>query len=148
LRCRFCGLAFGQNARGAPTQSAHPALLHTEILLISRKSEHQRERWVYLDAGRYNGLDETFGERIRYRLRTPRDGGACGPVVLAGLTCDSEDILYRRRPYQLPLDLAIGDTVDFLSAGAYTASVVAVGFNGFARSRPILPEDNQKRRRR
>jgi hypothetical protein len=31
----------------------------------------------------------------------------------------------------LPLDLAIGDPVDFLSAGAYTASVAAVAFNGF-----------------
>jgi len=51
--------------------------------------------------------------------------------VLAGPTCDSEDILYRRHPYELPLDLAIGDTVDFLSAGAYTGSVAAVGFNGF-----------------
>ena len=30
-----------------------------------------------------------------------------------------------------PLDLAIGDPVDFLSAGAYTASVAAVAFNGF-----------------
>ena len=106
-------------------------LLRTEVLLISRKSTHERERWVYLDAGLYNGLDETLDERIRYRLRTPRDGGACEPVILAGPTCDSEDILYRRRPYRLPLDLAIGDTVDFLSAGAYTGSVAAVGFNGF-----------------
>ncbi len=29
-------------------------------------------------------------------------------------------------------DLAIGDPVDFLSAGAYTASYAAVEFNGFA----------------
>jgi ornithine decarboxylase len=52
-------------------------------------------------------------------------------VILAGPTCDSTDILYRRRPYELPLDLAIGDAIDFLSAGAYTASVAAVAFNGF-----------------
>jgi ornithine decarboxylase len=107
-------------------------LLRTEILLISRKSSHERERWVYLDAGLYNGLDETLDERIHYRIRTPRDGGPCGPVILAGPTCDSADILYRRHPYELPLDLAIGDPVDFLSAGAYTASVAAVAFNGFS----------------
>jgi ornithine decarboxylase len=31
----------------------------------------------------------------------------------------------------LPLDLAIGDPIDSLSAGAYTGSVAAVAFNGF-----------------
>jgi ornithine decarboxylase len=106
-------------------------LLRTEILLISRKSVHERERWIYLDAGLYNGLDETLNERIHYRIRTPHDGSTCGPAILAGPTCDSTDIMYRRHPYELPLDLAIGDPIDFLSAGAYTANVAAVGFNGF-----------------
>ena len=32
------------------------------------KSLHQAERWVYLDAGLYIGLDETLGERIHYRF--------------------------------------------------------------------------------
>jgi ornithine decarboxylase len=82
----------------------------------TRKSAHEAGRWVSLDAGLYNGLDETLDERIHYRIRTPRDGGPSGPV--AGPTCDSADILYRRHPYALPLDPAIGDTVDFLSAGA------------------------------
>ena len=90
-----------------------------------------------LDAGLYNGLDETLDERIHYRIRTPREGGLCGPVILAGPTCDSADILYRRHPYDLPLDLAIGDPLDFLSAGAYTGSVAAVAFNGFPRSAAI-----------
>jgi ornithine decarboxylase len=45
--------------------------------------------------------------------------------------CDSTDIIYDRAHYQLPLDLAIGDHVDFLSAGAYTASYASVEFNGF-----------------
>ncbi len=107
------------------------ALLRTEVLLISRKSVHEIERWVYLDAGLYNGLNEALDERIHYRLRTARDGGRCGPVILAGPTCDSTDILYRRHPYELPLDLAIGDCVDFLSAGAYSASLATVAFNGF-----------------
>jgi ornithine decarboxylase len=106
-------------------------LLRTEILLISQKSSHERERWIYLDAGLYNGLDETLNERIHYRIRTAHEGGPSGPTILAGPTCDSTDILYRRHPYQMPLDLTIGDTVDFLSAGAYTASVASVGFNGF-----------------
>jgi ornithine decarboxylase len=102
-------------------------VLRSQVLLIAR---HGR-RWVYLDAGRYNGLAETQGEAIQYALRTQHDLGPCDPVVLAGPTCDSTDIIYDRAHYELPLDLAIGDTVDFLSAGAYTASYASVEFNGF-----------------
>lgn len=102
-------------------------VLRSQVLLIAR---HGR-RWVYLDAGRYNGLAETQGEAIQYALRTQHDLGASDPVVLAGPTCDSTDIIYDRAHYELPLDLAIGDTVDFLSAGAYTASYASVEFNGF-----------------
>jgi ornithine decarboxylase len=43
---------------------------------------------------------------------------------------DRTDIIYQRA--ELPLDLAIGDPVDFLSAGAYMASYASVEFNGFA----------------
>ena len=107
-------------------------ILRSEVLLVARKSRHARRRWVYLDAGRFNGLAETAGERIRYRIRTPHAGSACESVVLAGPTCDSTDVIYDRVDYRLPLDLAIGDPVDFLSAGAYTASYAAVEFNGFA----------------
>lgn len=106
-------------------------VLRTEIVLIAHKSAQDRERWIYLDAGVYNGLDETMNERIHYRVRTSRDGGPGAPAILAGPTCDSTDVLYRRHPYELPLNLEIGDTVDFLSAGAYTASVASVAFNGF-----------------
>lgn len=106
-------------------------LLRSRVLLIAEKSRHARHRWIYLDAGRYNGLPETLGERIHYRLRVSREGPT-GPVILAGPTCDSTDILYERAAYQLPLALAIGDMVDFLSAGAYTASYASVEFNGFS----------------
>ena len=107
-------------------------LLRSTVLLIARKSRHARRRWVYLDAGRYNGLPESAGERIHYRLRTPHAGGASESAILAGPTCDSTDVIYERADCPLPLDLAIGDPVDFLSAGAYTASYAAVEFNGFA----------------
>jgi ornithine decarboxylase len=58
-------------------------LLCTEILLISKKSAHERECRVYLGAGLYDGLNETLNERI---------------------------VLYRRHPYELPVDprVAIG----------------------------------------
>lgn len=107
-------------------------VLRSAVLLVSRKSHHSRRRWVYIDSGRYNGLPETFGERIQYQIRTPQDSGQCEPVILAGPTCDSMDVIYQSSNYQLPLDLAVGDPVDFLSAGAYTASYASVEFNGFA----------------
>ncbi len=106
-------------------------LLRSTVLLTAVKSRHSARRWIYLDAGRYNGLPETFEERIQYRIRTPHDGTPSGHAILAGPSCDSTDILYQRADYSLPLDLAIGDPIDFLSAGAYTASYASVEFNGF-----------------
>jgi len=107
-------------------------LLRARVLLVARKSRHARHRWVYLDAGRYNGLPETLGERIHYALRAGPSQRPTAPVVLAGPTCDSTDVLYERAGCELPLDLNAGDVVDFLSAGAYTASYASVEFNGFA----------------
>ena len=67
-----------------------------------------------------------------YPIRTARDGGAAGPCVLAGPTCDSMDVLYEKTPYELPISLEIGDKVLIEGTGAYTATYASVGFNGFA----------------
>ena len=107
-------------------------VLRSEVVLVTPDAGDPQRRWIYLDAGRYNGLAETEGEAITYRLRTSRDGDATGPVVLAGPTCDGDDVLYQRTVYELPRTLRGGDWVDLLSAGAYTASYSSVGFNGFA----------------
>ena len=106
-------------------------LIQTEVVLISRKSRDDEKRWVYLDIGKFGGLPEVMDEAIQYRMRTPRDGGREGPVVIAGPTCDEVDMLYENAGYTLPLDLAVGDKVEILSAGAYTATYASVGFNGF-----------------
>jgi ornithine decarboxylase len=106
-------------------------VIRSEVVLISQKGGGDPRRWVYLDVGKFNGLAETMDESIKYRIATPGRAGACGPVVLAGPTCDSADILYEKTEYRLPLDLAVGDTVEILAAGAYTASYASVGFNGF-----------------
>lgn len=111
-------------------------VLRSRIVLVSRKSDEDNRRWIYLDAGRFGGLAETENEAIRYPLATTKDGtGPTGPVTLAGPTCDSQDILYERNPRYLPMELNEGDFIDFLSAGAYTATYSSVGFNGF----PPLP---------
>jgi len=106
-------------------------LIQSEVILISDKGDGEGKRWVYLDVGKFNGLAETMGECIRYRIQAPGRSGPAGPVIIAGPTCDSADILYERTEYRLPLDLAVGDKVEILSTGAYTASYASVGFNGF-----------------
>ena len=107
-------------------------VIQSEVVLIAEKGGVDHRRWVYLDVGKFNGLAETMDESIKYRILTPGRDGSSGPVVLAGPTCDSADILYERSEYRLPLGLRVGDKVEILSAGAYTASYASVGFNGFA----------------
>ncbi len=106
-------------------------LIETEVVLISRKSEGEALRWVYLDIGKFGGLAETMDESIRYPLRTPRDGDDTAPCVLAGPTCDSADVMYEKTPVELPLSLAIGDKILIEACGAYTTTYSAVAFNGF-----------------
>lgn len=106
-------------------------LIETEVVLISRRAVEDELRWIYLDIGMFNGLTETLGEAIRYRLHAPGLAGPDGPVILAGPSCDSADVLYERSGYRLPLSLQVGDHVRFFSTGAYTSSYSSVWFNGF-----------------
>ncbi len=111
--------------------AAEAGVLLAEVVLVSSKEYANGERWVYLDVGKFGGLAETMDEAIQYPISTPRDGGERGPVVIAGPTCDGADILYEDAGYTLPLDLAVGDKVRLLNAGAYTTTYSSVGFNGF-----------------
>jgi ornithine decarboxylase len=107
---------------------ADAGLLRTEVVLVADRGGR---RWVYLDIGRYNGLAEAENEAIAYRFEpVGAHGGPTGPVVLAGPTCDGDDVLYQRTPYELPLSLRPGDRLDLPGTGAYTASYASVGFNG------------------
>ncbi len=109
-------------------------VLITEVVLISRKTQTALNRWVYLDTGKFNGLIETLNESIKYPIVTGVEDGWAEEeeVIIAGPTCDSQDILYETHKYLLPINLKIGDKLYFLSAGAYTASYASVNFNGFA----------------
>lgn len=106
-------------------------VIETEVVLVSKKSDEDDVRWVYLDIGKFGGLAETMDEAIRYPIRTPRDGGDLAPCVLAGPTCDSADVLYEKQPYPLPVSLEIGDKLLIEGTGAYTSTYSAVCFNGF-----------------
>jgi ornithine decarboxylase len=107
-------------------------LVSAEVVLVSRRDRNDPVRWVYLDIGRFGGLAETEGEAIKYRIVTPHDGSAMGPVAIAGPTCDGADIMYEKSNYRLPLGLESGDRVELLSTGAYVTTYASQRFNGFA----------------
>ena len=110
---------------------AEAGAIAAEVLLVSKKSHNDLHRWVYLDIGKFSGLAETMDEAIRYQFLTPRDHEATGPCILAGPSCDSADVLYEKRPVELPLSLRSGDQIIIRNCGAYTSTYASVGFNGF-----------------
>ena len=132
---RYIGLHFGDDApeiylepgRGLVGEAG---VLVSEVVLISKKSKTDLKRWIYTDVGKFSGLIETMDESIKYPVYTEKNGET-GDVILAGPTCDSQDIMYEDFKYQLPLGLEIGDKVYWLSTGAYTTSYSSVEFNGF-----------------
>jgi len=109
---------------------ADAGVLVSEIVLIARKSRTALERWIYTDVGKFNGLMETLNEAIKYPIYCPRNG-LTEKTILAGPTCDSVDTLYEIFQYEMPLNLAAGDRLYWLTTGAYTSSYSAVEFNGF-----------------
>ena len=111
---------------------ADAGLVCAEVVLVSQRIPEDPVRWVYLDIGRFGGLAETEGEAIKYAITTPHDGGATGPVAIAGPTCDGADIMYERSNYRLPLALSCGDRIELRSTGAYVTTYASQRFNGFA----------------
>jgi ornithine decarboxylase len=109
---------------------SNAGILVSEVVLISRKSRTALHRWVFTDVGKFSGLIETMDESIKFPIYVEK-GGETEEVVIAGPTCDSADIMYENYKYQLPLNLAIGDRMYWLSTGAYTTTYSAVEFNGF-----------------
>ncbi|GGF46697.1 ornithine decarboxylase [Mameliella alba] len=105
--------------------------ISAEVLLVSRKTENDLHRWVYLDIGKFSGLAETMDEAIRYQFVTDKDFEPMGSCILAGPSCDSADVLYEKQPVQLPVGLAAGDRIVIRNCGAYTSTYASIGFNGF-----------------
>ncbi len=78
---------------------ADAGVIVAEVVMISRKSEGDETRWVYLDIGKFSGLIETMDEAIKYPILVEgrleeNDQKGTSEVILAGPTCDSADILY------------------------------------------------------
>lgn len=99
-----------------------------EVVMVSPSHEPGCDhRWVYLDIGRYGGLVE---EKIDYPVVCEQPGST-GPVILAGQTCDSNDVIYPASfGYELPIALKPGDQVVLAHTGAYTTTY-STNLNGF-----------------
>ncbi|WP_176085019.1 ornithine/lysine decarboxylase [Martelella sp. HB161492] len=106
-------------------------VVKAEVVLVSKKSDDDQHRWIFLDIGKFGGLAETMDEAIRYPIRTERDADEMEPCVIAGPTCDSADVLYEKNMYPLPITLTVGDEVLIEGTGAYTTTYASVAFNGF-----------------
>lgn len=108
-------------------------ILVSKVLLKSPPKIANEKPWLYLDIGTYNGLYETVGESIQYKILTDeiKDSDQQEAFTLAGPTCDSVDIMYQKEGYLLPSKIDIDDHLYWLSTGAYTVSYSSISFNGF-----------------
>jgi ornithine decarboxylase len=133
---RFLKNTFGENLpeeiiiEPGRSMAGDAGVIVSEIVNIAKKSVHDRNSWVFLDIGKFGGLIETLDEAIKYPIYFQGEGKAV-PIILAGPTCDSMDILYEKKLYKMPEKTKIGERVYILSTGAYTQSYSSIYFNGF-----------------
>jgi ornithine decarboxylase len=105
---------------------------HVSRLSARRDAHGERQYWLYLSCGKFNGLYEM--DALQYRLVFPSHDGADEVLaVVAGPTCDSDDAYTREHGLvRVPRAAASGDPVWVLSSGAYATSYMTRGFNGFS----------------
>jgi len=99
------------------------------VVSVVGKAKRGGDEWLYLDAGVFNGLMETFEgfPPVTRLLAADADDRPMVSYTLAGPSCDSCDVVARN--LELP-EIHIGDRLMFLDTGAYT-NEYAVAFNGF-----------------
>ncbi|WP_152645019.1 type III PLP-dependent enzyme [Kitasatospora griseola] len=106
---------------------------HVYRLTDRQQPDGEREHWLYLGCGKFNGLYEM--DQVQYRLVFPTHPDEDRvPAVIAGPTCDSDDTFPHGRTagrVPVPRAVASGDPVWILSSGAYAVSYLTQGFNGF-----------------
>jgi ornithine decarboxylase len=98
------------------------------LATVVGKAKRGTESWLYLDAGVFNGLMETYeGFPPVVSLLNEKADAKMESYTLAGPSCDSCDVIARNLP--MP-EINIGDKLVFYDTGAYT-NEYAVAFNGF-----------------
>ncbi len=63
---------------------AESGMIAAEVLLVSRKTDDDLHRWVYLDIGKFSGLAETMDEAIRYHSSPPATMSVSAPAFSPG----------------------------------------------------------------
>lgn len=98
------------------------------LATVVGKAKRGEDMWLYLDAGVFNGLMETYeGFPPVVRVLNDEVQRPVQRYTLAGPSCDSCDVV--ARGIDLP-ELHIGERVVFYDTGAYT-NEYAAAFNGF-----------------
>lgn len=101
------------------------------VRLSARQTGSERQYWLYLSCGKFNGMYEM--DKLQYQLVFPsRDEAEYVPAMVAGPTCDADDTHTQEgNPVHVPKDVTSGEPVWILSCGAYAVSYMTQGFNGF-----------------
>ncbi|WP_406277754.1 type III PLP-dependent enzyme [Embleya sp. NBC_00896] len=105
---------------------------HVSRLSSRQQLSGERQYWLYLSCGKFNGLYEM--DELQYKLVFPSHADAeYVPAVVAGPTCDSDDAYaHEDNLVRVPEAVESGDPVWILSSGAYATSYMTQGFNGFS----------------
>jgi len=112
---------------------ADAGVLVSSVVMSSQKSDNKGDLWLFIDAGKFNGMIETIDESIKYPIFVHgQASGKTMPMILAGPTCDSMDTMYENYKYEFPEDIKEGDLLLIMTTGAYTSSYASINFNGFA----------------
>ncbi len=130
LKQRF-GQQLGFIAEPGRFITAQSGCIKSTVLLTTERFFHDHNvRWTYLDIGKFNGLYEASDVKLQAVVMRPASK-QCVETMLAGPSCDSEDVLsLANNLHHLPDDIAIGDTIVFTEVGAYSTSYACVAFNG------------------
>ncbi|KOG62736.1 type III PLP-dependent enzyme [Streptomyces sp. NRRL WC-3725] len=111
---------------------ADHGVIRAHVVRLTERTQPDggRARWLYLSAGKFNGLYEM--DQVTHPLVFPgRETEEHVPAIVAGPTCDSDDAYGDGRyPVRVPRSVGSGDPVWILSAGAYAGSYMTQGFNG------------------
>ncbi|MBV8909328.1 MAG: type III PLP-dependent enzyme [Gammaproteobacteria bacterium] len=103
------------------------------VASVMGRAKREGHWWYYLDDGMYGSYSGQLFDHARYPMEALRNGEERLPSVLAGPTCDSNDVVAEN--LMLP-HLKIGDLLVARAMGAYTWAS-ATDFNFFPRATVI-----------
>jgi ornithine decarboxylase len=110
---------------------AEAGMIAAEVLLVSKKSDTTHTAGCISTSASSPAWPKPWTRQSATSSSPTATTKTPAPCVLAGPSCDSADVLYEKRPVQLPLGLKAGDRIIIRNCGAYTSTYSSVWFNGF-----------------